>query len=115
MLERHHQQRRAPARGAERCPAARSAEQARRRQLVRRDAPDRRDCRAMRRIVDLAIARKLVGFLPVLAAALAVALAGQAAVAAIAAFPPCPARATRLMKASTLSTPWLCCSGAARR
>jgi hypothetical protein len=38
----------------------------------------------VRRIIDLAIAGQLISFLPVLAPALAIALAGQARVAAIA-------------------------------
>ncbi len=52
------------------------------RQVVGIDAPDRRDLGAMPGIVDLAIAGKLVGLLAVLAAALPVALPGQAAIAA---------------------------------
>ena len=51
-------------------------------ELVRRHAPHARDVRARRRVVDAAVARQLVGLLAVLAPALAVALAGQAAVAA---------------------------------
>ena len=44
------------------------------------DAPHPGDVRAGRRVVDLPVAGQLVGLLPVLAAALAVALAGEAAV-----------------------------------
>ena len=61
-------------------------------QLVRRQAGPRQDppatphtsgdVRAGGRVVDAAVARQLIGFLAVLAAALAVALSGQAAVAA---------------------------------
>ncbi len=68
-------------RGAERAEKLDGGE-AGARQVVGGDAPDRGDLGAMPGIVDAAIARKLVGLLAVLAAALAVALPGQRAVAA---------------------------------
>jgi hypothetical protein len=79
----HHQQAAHPVRGADAVHEL-AGREACRRKLIRRDAPDRRDCRAVRRIIDLAIAGQLISFLPVLAPALAIALAGQARVAAIA-------------------------------
>ena len=71
----------------------------------------RRRALAVRGVVDEAVAGKLVGLLPVLAPALPVALAGQAAVAAAAAGRPCPARGHRLISARTVSVPLRCCSG----
>ena len=50
---------------------------------VRRHAPHSGDVLARRRVVDHPVARQLVGLLPVLAAALPVALPGQAAVAGV--------------------------------
>ena len=47
------------------------------------DAPDAGDVLAGGRVVDHPVAGQLVGLLPVLAAALAVALAGEAAVAGV--------------------------------
>ena len=53
------------------------------------------------RVVDVAVAGQLIGLLPVLAPALAVALAGQAAVAA-AGLPALPSASIRLIKASDI-------------
>ena len=84
-------------------------------------------CRAMRWVVEFAIARKLVGLLPVLAAALAVALPGQAAIAAVAACPALPERerqvdegkhvvdAVALLLGPAPSAPWRCSLRPARR
>ena len=63
------------------------------------DAPHPGDVRAGGRVVDAPVAGQLVGLLPVLAAALAVALAGQAAVARAAAGRPCPSARATLIQA----------------
>ena len=83
---------------------------ARPRQVVGVDAPDAGDMRPVRGIVDLAVARQLVGLLAVLAPALAVALAGEQPQPQWG-LPALPSASARLMKASVLSTPLLCCSG----
>ena len=65
-------------------------------------APDRGDVGAVPGIVELAVAGQLVGLLPVLAPALAVALAGQAAPAAKGR-PTLPSASARLMKPRTVA------------
>src|SRR2546427_722195 len=67
--------------------------------LLLLDLPDLCEMAPRRGIVDAPVAGELIGFLPVLAAALSVAL------------PFLPRASATLMKASVLATPCACCSG----